>query len=533
MSVPALCCNKTEFEPLGRGCTVAEVPEDMGCDHKRRWMRVARVTDVPGGFLPFAHHDCIHNQIAALRNRVLGATPQPTAEGLAALHKQRRRITRVMPNVMPQELYDMPYSYGGAKRNRYIRAADQLLEEGLKRKDGDVEMFVKFEKLNSVAKSNPDPRAIQFRKPKYCVAVAQYLKPIEHLVYQMRGDGTYLPGSRVIGKGLSQVERAKLLKFKLGGFVNPRVLSLDASRFDKHVSDKLLEVEHAFYLDLCPNDEFRRLLSWQLVNHGKTTRGIRYVARGRRMSGDMNTALGNCILMILMVSAFMDGKKYDILDDGDDCLLIVEEELLQWVRDHIFDAFLQFGMQVKVEGVASCLEQVEWCQSRPIEYEVGKHKFVRDPAKVLSCALGGTKYTEPGARPRLVNTIGMAELVLNLGVPVLQEYAIALMRNSGTKQHLVLDEVDPMYFRVFRELRAFGLRHLQRIDPRPVTTEARLSFAAAFGWSVELQIEIEEFLKGWSFNLSGDDILTEDIDVSSWLPNYTSVTGQDVYPWRE
>jgi hypothetical protein len=412
-----------------------------------------------------------------------------------------------------------------------MRATDDILVEGLSRRDAKIKMFVKFEKL-CPDKVDPDPRAIQFRHPKYCVAVGRYLKPIEHALYRMRGDGKDLPATRLIGKGLSQRERAVLLKSKLELFENPVIMSLDASRFDQHVSRELLRIEHWMYLQCIPSDEFARLLSWQLDNMGVSSRGIRYRTKGKRMSGDMNTALGNCLLMVLMVSTFMRGRKYDILDDGDDCLLVVEHYDAQWVKENVHAAFLEYGMEIKIENVAHSLEEVEWCQCKPIEYAPGEHKFVRNPRKVFA-ALGGAKYLEPSrkARARLVNTIGLCELVLNLGVPVLQEYALALMRNAGTDAVLQFDEVDSMYYRVHRELRALNMKQLRKRDPQPVTDEARLSYMRAFGVSVQDQLAQEAWLRSWRFSLLGDDFLAEDMDVSTWTR--ANPFSQEVYPMGE
>jgi hypothetical protein len=376
-------------------------------------------------------------------------------------------------------------------------------------------MFVKFEKLNS-NKVNPDPRAIQYRHPKYCVALGQYLKPMEHRIYRLKGDGKVLPRSRVIGKGLSQTQRARLLESKMSEFRNPVVLSLDASRFDKHVSYELLLIEHMFYLGMCNDPLFRMLLSWQLKNYGVSSRNIRYVAHGKRMSGDMNTALGNCVLMILMVSTIMFGFFYDILDDGDDCLLIVEEKDLQWCLDNLPAEFLEFGMVLKIEHVARIIEHVEWCQCNPVR--VGNHyKFIRDPHKVMSTALGGSKYfTSAGARRKLVNTIGMSELILNLGVPVLQEYALALMRNADTDQHLRLDEVDATYYRVHRELKALNLKQLCKVNPTPISDASRTSFALAFGMCIQDQLELEQFFKSWCFDIDSQEDMVSDVCVPTW-----------------
>lgn len=530
MVVPALCAGAKELSNLAPGCKINDFGPPPGDQHSRTWVRIARL-DCHGTWLPFAHHDCKCNQITSLHNRVLGDVPRPTPEGLAALRTSARRLRRFLPHTIPQEWYDMPNSYGGLKKLRYTRAVDQVLDGGIQKKDARIKMFVKFEKLNPT-KVNPDPRAIQFRDAKYCVVLARYLKPLEHHLYTLAGDGRNLPASRVIGKGLSQVERAMLLKRKLSNFTDPVVVSLDAKRFDQHVDIELLRIEHMVYVGMCDDPLFAQVLSWQLVNHGTTSKGIKYTSRGKRMSGDMNTALGNCVLMVLMVMTVMRGKFYDMLDDGDDVLVIIERIELQWLLSTVHQSFLEFGMEVKVEDVAYTMPSVSWCQSNPIEYQPGRWKFVRDPRKVLSTALGGTKYfTALGARRKLVNTIGMAELVLNLGVPVLQEFAMALMRNAATDKYIQFDEVDATYYRIYRELRSMNLRQLTRLEPQPITDEARLSFAEAFGISVDEQYALELFLSRWTFALDGDTRLMDDINIAQWtLVNYI---GPDLYATRE
>jgi len=548
--VPALCAGDKEVKPLDPGCGIDERPLPRDDEHTRKWVRIARLV-FRGSWLPFAHHDCSCNQVIALRNRVLGAVPAPTKAGLEKLRKQARIISRLLPRVSPQEWYEMPNLYSGGKRSNYIQATDRVLRDGLTKLSARIKMFVKFEKLNPT-KVNPDPRAIQFRDPKYCVAVGRFLKACEHPLYRLHGDGRTLPSLRLIGKGLSQAGRAKLLVEKMRGFSTPCVVSLDASRFDQHVSKELLQIEHSVYLAMCNDPEFRMLLRWQLDNRGVSSRGIKYHTRGKRMSGDMNTALGNCLLMVIMVSAIMKGKKYDILDDGDDCLLIVEEELLPWCEENLYEEFLSFGMEIKLENISTTIEGVEWCQSHPVEYAPGKYKFVRDPVKALSSGLGGVKYVDSErVRRKLVNTIGMAEMVLNLGIPIMQSYAMALTRNASgggvgwnvlrarnadarrrlQQDHVTLTASDPMYFRVHQELRAMNMRQLERLDPQPITDEARISFHRAFGITVEEQLEMEQFLDSWTFPITGCQDLLEDFDVPSW--SLTSASTPEAWPMRE
>lgn len=516
--MPALCAGAKVLKPLAPGCKVAIVPEDTGCDHRRRFVRIAR-PDFDGNFVPFAHHDCLHNQLTALHNRVMGEVPRPSVDGLKKLRKQARRLVTLLPKTTPDDWYVLPNMYAGQKRARYTRATDNVLNGGgVSRRDAKVKMFVKFERLNP-SKVNPDPRAIQFRDAKYCVDVGRFLKPIEKALYALRGNGTDLPVGRVIGKGLNSVERANLLREKMSDFTRPCVLSLDASRFDQHVDVELLKLEHLIYKGMCPDSWFAELLSWQLENECVSSKGIKYHVRGKRMSGDMNTALGNCLLMVLMVSTFMRGKKYDLLDDGDDCLLFVEEDDLAWVMSHIQEEFLTYGHELKVESVASSLHQVEWCQSKVIEISPGKVRFVRNPHKVMSTALSGTKYFVDRCRAKLVNTIGLTELILNAGVPVLQEYALALMRNAACPDVLPWQEVESYHWRLSRELRLFNLRQLEKIEPRAITPEARLSFAEAFGIPPDEQEAMERSLRNWRFALSGTVEMPEEWDVESW--NFT------------
>jgi hypothetical protein len=149
------------------------------------------------------------------------------------------------------------------------------------------------------------------------------------------------------------------------------------------------------------------------------------------MSGDMNTALGNCTLMVLMVQAAMRRwKKWDILDDGDDCLLIVEECIFNEVVAALPAIFLSYGQELKVENVARDIRDVVFCQSRVVMTPAGP-LFTRNWRKVLSQAACGVNYwgIPKFVRPMLT-AVGMCELVLSKGVPILQEFALALIRNG-------------------------------------------------------------------------------------------------------
>lgn len=488
--------------------------------HSRTTVHVA-TPNFDDTWQPFCHHGCLCNEEIAIRNRVLAEMPQPTEEGLEELKAAAKLLSTFLPTTSTADYGSMPNLYTGQKRKRYLRAEEYVQQHGIDKSMSSIKMFVKNDKLDPI-KVNPDPRPIQFRDARYCVEISRYLKPMEHNLYNLEGDESVgLSPTRLVGKGLNQVQRAKLLKHKLSLFLRPAILSLDCARFDLHVSLELLEIEHSVYLAANPDPAFAKLLSWQLRNTCYSQNGIKYVTRGRRMSGDMNTALGNCIIMIIMVMAFMKrfGVHYDILDDGDDCLLIVEAENVTTIRESVHGAFLSYGHEVKIEKVAYSLPEVSWCQSSPIEYAAGKWKFVRNPWKVMSCDLVGVRWKVGGkGRARMLATVGVCELILNLGVPVLQSYSLALIRNAGNAK--IYEKGD--YFqssvaqRAKKELRVFGLKHITKLKPGPITMEARLSFEAAFNIPIEMQLVMEKDLDSWVIQLEGTAKQGEPRDPHTW-----------------
>nr|QDH87038.1 MAG: RNA-dependent RNA polymerase [Riboviria sp.] len=507
---------------LDTGCNLSSVPVDEGGQHRRNIGYLA-VPDLPIVYPCFAHHDCTHNQLVSIRGRVCGETKyQPNPVQMARLNKYMRRLGRSMKRVGHWDLDDVVQHYHGTKRARYGKAADKYRANGLTKDDAAVEMFIKCEKIKfSPSKQNPDPRAIQFRDPVYSVVLATYLKPIEEVVYQMRGNRLNgLPSTRVIGKGLNQGQRATLLRKKWDSFVRPVCLSLDASRFDQHVSYAHLQAEHALYLQLNNDPEFARLLSWQLVNRVKTTRGIRYKTRGKRMSGDMNTALGNCVIMVSQLGLYFEDRdiKWDCLDDGDDILVIVEAEYAQLLRDELPGHFAELGMDLKVENDTTVFEQIEWCQCRPVAVD-GGWTLIRSPAKVLSGALVGPKWVQmksESSRRALANTIGLCEAILNRGIPVLSAFAESIIRNARTSRQVRVDQADQLIYRVRRELGKSWMSSIPAVTTTPISDETRLSFSRAFDVSVDDQMHWEHYLSKWVINFDEPHLQPVPVNVTNW-----------------
>lgn len=526
-----------EFQELDEGCSLTQVhTRDIGEQHNRHVITIA-VPEIGVHVMhPLTHHNCDHNVEQALRNRVLGQTPKPTARGLKTLRLMARIVGGMLGAQAPWDIHKLPTIYGGAKAERYRVATERYQARGIDRRSARVTAFIKCEKvMPDSLKPNPDPRVIQFRTPEYCVGLAQYLKPIEERLYNLRGDGKRLPATRVIGKGLSNEARATLLAEKVMGFDNFVIIGIDMSRFDKHCSEELLAVEHIIYKKCNGDPEFARLLSWQLNSKGsaQATNGSKwlYTVSGRRMSGDMNTASGNCGVTTVMVMAWMKiigMRKWDMLDDGDDCLVIVERVHLDLLLQTAGPTFLEFGHVCKIESVSFTLEGTEWCQSHPI-YDGARWRFIRNPSKVLSCATTGVKYFVASNRRPLLNTIGRAELALNSGIPVLQEYAIALMRNAGTERMTKLSESDGLWHTIRRQ--GDVMETLTHAQAAPVTAAARASFEKAYGMSPEDQVTMEAMLHDWSFQIEGETPVPTVWGMFPWREDHCHTTFR--YPLRD
>jgi hypothetical protein len=512
--LPALCAfEKPVLQPFDEGCKLrSQAGLDGGCRHNRKVVKMATVP-IPGLYTPVIHHNCVGNQLVGVCNRVLGVTPQPTLSGINKLMAMAEQLGSRLPKTGKQELGEFALAYTGAKRARYLDAAECVKANRLRARDARISMFVKPDRLNPIEKINPDPRPIQFRDPKYCVELAAYLKPIEPHLYALKYKYRLLSDIRLVGKGLNQFERATVLRKKWERFRRPVVISLDAARFDKHVHRELLIAEHKVY-KMCNNDAFFRwLLRLQLENFCSSADGISYKTDGKRMSGDMNTALGNCIIMILMcLCTFLPlNKMFDLFDDGDDCLVICEADDLVAFQAAVA-GMIEFGMVIKVEKIAYTFEEICWCQSQPVMTTKG-WKFCRNPIKTMSCALVGQKwlYMNQKARSRYLLGLAECEMVLNKGIPVLHAFAEALRRNSHSTR-AVYDTTSGEYFRYMRELKS--IRSVDEVVP--ITLESRASFALAFGVPVHEQLMWESRLDAWQFPLIGDIEESCFYDVCSW-----------------
>jgi hypothetical protein len=494
--VDGLCVGYSGLPELKKHCSVA-LPPDLGdCGRGGRTMYRCYVPRVEGTWLPHVHKPCAHNAIAGLVQRTLGVTPPVT--DLLPFRKAVREILTVVSGrvelpVLPHTHEQVAEAYRcGKLRTRYREAARSLSVEGLcTRRDARVSAFVKAEKLSGKLSK---PRIIMGRDPRYNLELAAYLKPVEAALYTgLRGWGKCFTRTRLVAKGLDAGERAALIRRKLQARSDLVCFEIDGLAFEAHFSLPVLKEEHGAYYRLCPDPRLRELLSWQLSFTGRFRSGVRYRARGVRASGDYNTGSGNTLVMCALVVAAAEacGTRWDFLADGDNAVVFVRARDLDTWRRELPVTFLRAGFEVKIGEAVSAVEEVDFGRSRPVCVD-GVWRMVRDPLRVLSGAFcGHSHYSEMRGGIRILRAVAYCEAVLGEGVPVLQEFAHAMLRKTrGVRwpRDPYLDNYE--YQRVVDRHDGWSAAHR-----KPVSLSTRLSFAQAWGVSVEEQLRWERLFR--------------------------------------
>jgi len=423
----------------------------------------------------WTHKACVCNELVALRERhQLDTGLRYTAGETLVYDNFMQLVSRNggLPTLKRNTFSQVISHYTGAKRKEYERGAESLAQDPLNNLDARVRMFLKDDKYHTF--DFKAPRCIQFRNKRYGITLASYLQPIEEYIYSLEDES----GSRVFAKGRNVDERASDLRQKWDDFCDPVALCLDHSKFDCHVSVKLLKQEHRAYQTLFPGDRcLKQLLKGQLVNKGSTRNGTVFKTTGTRMSGDQNTGLGNSILNYGMLAEFVKGVKARFYIDGDDSVVIVERGRVSQLK---LGVFRTFGMNTKLEVVDE-FEHIEFCQSRPVWDGVAWH-MIRNPMRVIARLPWLVKRNHLNVIPRYLKSVGMCEMVLNLGIPVMQEIARTLI-SKGSGKYM---KTDRHYLAKLSKIKPWNVK------PVPIRQVTRESFEKAWGITIEEQMKLEK-----------------------------------------
>lgn len=407
---------------------------------------------------------------------------------LSTIEKYIRNHRRYTPKMSPDQFLA---TYFGRRRTLYEDAFKSLEKNDLTVEDSHIKYFVKVEKI---VKVDAVPRGIDPRNPRYHVELGRYIKPVEKIIYKLIDE---MFGSRTIFKGLNAFTRGKYIDSHWNSFLDPVAVGLDASRFDQHVSLFALMWEHYIYQLFYPGDKYlEKLLKWQ-----RTTTGTGYVHNGKvkfkteggRSSGDMNTALGNCLIMSSMVYAYAEeqGITIKLANDGDDCVVFMEKADLKKFNSNLSKWFLQMGFNMTIEKPVFEIEHVEFCQANPVWTPEG-YIMVRNIHKALSKDCLSIKPLDNSKlAKRWLSAVGQGGLSLTGAIPVWQNFYNRLYVLSDGAKALANDPTQETGLKFL----AKGMRRQYgEVHPR-----TRASFFAATGILPDLQVAIEHQLNDLKF----------------------------------
>lgn len=377
-----------------------------------------------------------------------------------------------------------------AIRSRYQRAHDNIISGRLTLEDLDtrVKGFVKYEKMD-ISKLEKAPRMIQYRGFEYTYWLKSFI--LSHSL-AIKSSGVKWHGqdvTTIFSKLHDSVSLAAMLRNHWDSFLDPVAICLDHSKFDGHYSKDLLEIEHGYWARVFKSRFLQRLLKVQLKNKGVTAHGLTYKTLGTRCSGEYTTSEGNSLLNYAMLKTWcmINGVESKIVVNGDDSIVFISRKDLSKLNPHDLSYFNNFNMETELDIIAEDFRLISFCQMKPIRIISNNEEIwymVREPYRVLSRA----QYMSSQHRfcvERVLAGIGLCDLAVYSGIPVLQNFALYEM--ASAKFNRPLGSVDKI------PARASGR---SEVLIRPVESVTRMDFEAAFGISVDEQLKIESLFAG-------------------------------------
>lgn len=331
------------------------------------------------------HSNTINNALKALDERVyhtiqdgvLKPVIQPSRNAVDWLYGFRSELIKHLPVLQPMTREQFVSRYVGRKARVYQDALESLQVQGVSLKDSRLSGFVKYEKVFNKPGKRAVCRYINPRSPRYNMELGCLIGHCEKPLF--KAIARAFKQEHVVLKGLDARKMATVIKGIWDEFSDPVAVGMDASRFDQHVSVPMLEFEHEIWTHMVPGrcrKQLRWLLSMQIDNRGvgKCVDGrIKYRIRGCRMSGDMNTSSGNCLIMCALLYAYAQSKKckHRLINNGDDSVVFLERRDLRRFLAGLEAWFKNMGFTMAVEEPVYDLEGVEFCQTRPVFTERG------------------------------------------------------------------------------------------------------------------------------------------------------------------
>lgn len=452
-----------------------------------------QILDVPFGTKWTYLNQCPCNEYdAILRRHCLGVRSQTTHRSFVLMEELVNNIalefSKLKHEYKPWTHAELMKNTRSKLKSRYQRAFESLKagRHNTLSKMAYVRTFIKFEKtsIEKVEEMKP-ARLIQHRSFEYLYLLKKYCGP---LIAEFKQSEVVVNASgqrmrEIFAAGKTVEEMAHMIDTLHSRHKDCIVLCLDHSKWDGHVSiDLKLMMKRFWYRVSKGNKMLRRLLALQEHNRAKTKGGISYEYEGTVSSGEFITSNDNSIMNFAMLQTVF--PEASILVNGDDSLIFMSahDYYNKYANVNIPSMFEPFGMETKLDKIAYSLIEIDFCQCSPIRTNRGL-KMVRKPFRMA----GRVQYTQyklsEKSRKSYLAGLGLCELAINKGVPVLQDLAIRIIQLGDYKKPLKIVKDEGNVFS----------NDAAKIEP--VSIEARQDFCDAFGISIQQQLELELMIK--------------------------------------
>jgi len=359
---------------------------------------------------------------------------------------------------------------------------DQLMEgwdnsmRSLCLEDFELNGFMKTETYLKFA----NPRGINSRSDNFKVAVGPCCKHMEHIVYSHYGEFI---------KNVPVRQRPEYITQLMGHCPGP-YYETDYTAFERHFVPELLRAcEMVLYDHLLHHfPELFNVIESAMCGLNR----IRYKAfticvKGRRMSGEMVTSLGNGFtnLMLAKFVAFKSNATIVGVVEGDDGLFASNRPLRE-------DLFAKLGFTIKIQKRETLLES-SFCGLMMSEDLIS----LTDPFVAL-CNLGWSTSPQASQSARV-----RKELLRAKALSLLHEHPQCPMLSSVAARLIELTNgSEPRYTAGWYKWKLQGeieesMNETMRMAKVGPSTSARDCFYRLYGVSPEAQVAFENYIMNW------------------------------------
>lgn len=301
------------------------------------------MVELPWGRVSGVYPICMDNRdpatmVAGLRQRLVRVPPTPNRPVLLRFRSFVKDW--VLRNIKPVEKMDLEEwldstNYNELRKKQLRDAYHECKGHPNHKQRRRIKTHVKREDYPEYKHA----RTINSRSDHFKVYSGPFFKPLENELYQ----------HREFVKHMTPSERAKRIESMRG--TNMHIYQSDFTAYESHFTREVQEAcemilyQHAFIKYPQDFTTLRRTLTG--TNVLATRQGVRAKVSARRMSGEMNTSLGNGFTNFMLAKflcAEKHAKCFDMVVEGDDAIICTDVVLT--AAD-----YAQLGFTIKLQEV--------------------------------------------------------------------------------------------------------------------------------------------------------------------------------------